>query len=934
MQTINITELRTSIEDKRIKFDELYFSNSEIPLNYANTQKLLLPYAIDLVVTISNKMARYSVEPNSVDINLFDEIKNLTTDELKNIANESCTPGAISIIRCVIAQMFINNEIQSAQELTDTIEKLKLDFINKNIDSFRPYIGELNNDLLNFIVRYAKGSPFRAWGPYYRYLLPFIYDNRLRDSVWHALEVIRDNILTSLHIEDTWESKNSQGWYNKVRSYFGFEGPSNYGSQRAVLMLHPNNIPDHKNAFQLVCYFYEGNIWAGCDIGVNIDRKKYNLQMDNWERIDKFDFNNCCGIIPNYPKISQSFSNILSVLNNNLDFAQINNDKLLQLQPAIGTQEIAEGNAEQSGEDDANLYDSFDEVNTTDDNISLESKPPAIKDAQIKKEKKLYPNIKPEEDFLGRKKIAEYIVDQLIKNKKVEPLNIGIYADWGSGKTQIFNFIKKILPPQSSKPSSSTNSETYICESIDFDAWQYDDQEHIWAALIMELMNQCKKHFSFYYCYIFHKCVLYIKRHWQEIILKYLVILLTFIFVLIVNQYLKIDIITKIDNFNFGLKFIGILLITILPDLFKLGFVNIDKVFVKCFKTPTYHEQLGFRDEINELTSYALDYLSNKGNKRIVLFIDNLDRCSSSNIKQVLDSICQFLEMCNNQKTNLITIFAMDKSIIENALKKEAIPDEKVNEYLEKIINLPIYLKKPKEINSLINRFFGEEQNQVKDFLKQKYALTPYNPRTLANIRYLEHMVYNVYGEILQKSNSYIDLFKLQKDQGGFWEKLTDSEINQKLEKDIEETNIFSTNKNLMSLQEYQIIARKTISYLEKFYNCHIEADIKYFDKTRSKYIMADGIIALQTKDILFEIKCLQNQQSAEQILNNTLKQFINRLTSFETNKILEFILVMVIGKINNKEKLVSDLNKEMQNYLLQTNFSGYVMVLSPDELN
>lgn len=117
-------------------------------------------------------MNLYNSEVQGIDINLFDEIINLSQNELYRIANESYTDGAISIIRYVIAQMFIKQEVSSAQDLKDKIEQLKNDFINKNIQAFEPYLNEHTESAINFIKNYDKGNPFQSWGALYRYLLP------------------------------------------------------------------------------------------------------------------------------------------------------------------------------------------------------------------------------------------------------------------------------------------------------------------------------------------------------------------------------------------------------------------------------------------------------------------------------------------------------------------------------------------------------------------------------------------------------------------------------------------------------------------------------------------------------------------------------------------------------------------------------------------
>lgn len=931
MDNKNIVEYRKLIENKRVEFEALYnnFSNSTIN---TNDKKQILVVALDLMITTSKKMSFYSANSNDVDDILYDEIKSLSYDELINIANESYTIGAISIIRYVIAQKFIKNEINSAYDLKKSIEQIKESFINKRLEYFTPYFDNNHKEALVFIESYSKGNPFQSWGPLYRYLLPFVYDIKLRDAIWHAIEIIKNEILKKLDIERSWESKNSQGWYNKVRSYFGFEGPSNYGSQRAVIMLHPKNIPDHKNAVQLVCYFNNDKIWTGCDVGVNLKSEDYNIGINNWEKITDIDFTNCYGFERNENLIEKNFEEIIKILKDNLAFAKKTNESLLKENPNIGTQEIAEGDAEKSNDETAvNLYDPFD--NKNDDKSQ---KPLPIGSAHNVKIKEIYPNIKPEEDFLERKKIGKYLAEEIIMDKRVEALNIGIYANWGSGKTQVLNFIKQNLKTKKSLKDYfvfSLNKEMqYFCEIVDFDAWQYNDLEHIWASLMMELMKKCMNKRFFYFIYLWHKLLVFVKTKWSEVLFKCIIIFLLFLYAKQISPVLNSNVIIDILNLSWWAKSVGIILLAIFPDLFKLGFLNIDKEFLKCFKTPDYNEQLGFRKEIKDLICYTLSYLSNKGKKRIVLFIDNLDRCSFSNIKQIIDAISQFLEICNKSETNLITIFAMDKSIIQNALKEENIPADKFDEYLDKIINLPVYLKMPKEINALINRFFGEEQNDTKEYLKEQYSRNHYCPRTLSNIRYLDHMIYTVYDQLLKDSEYSADLFKLKIGNDKSWEILTNSEIEYRIEKDTEEVNKYTIGSKT-TISEYKDIEEKTFNYLEREYNWIINRHIKYHDKSNNEYLFFDGIVTFQMKEILIEIKYVKSKDLLKSIYLKLLKQLLKYSSFINTDKNLELTMVFVLDNIADKELLQIGFNKNLQKDLSNTKYSGQVLIMSKNDL-
>lgn len=925
MEELRIVALRDQINRKRLEFTELKNRLDNDLESKENTSDLLLVSAIDLIITTSKKMGLYSSEVQGIDINLFDEIINLSQNELYKIANESYTVGAISIIRYVIAQMFIKQEVSSAQDLKDKIEQLKNDFINKNIQAFEPYLNEHTESAINFIKNYDKGNPFQSWGALYRYLLPFVYDIELRNTIWIAIEIIRDELLKHLNIKDSWESKNSQGWYNKVRSYFGFEGPSNYGSQRAVLMLHPKNIPDHKNAVQLVCYFSQGKISAGCDTGVNVNSENLLDKLGNWEKIIDFDFNNYCNEVTDYAKIKEKFSEIVEFLKSNLDFAKKNNEQLIKLNPSIRSAETAEGNAELSSGNDINLYDPYDALEKNESK-SIENTL-KIKNAKQTSSKKIYPNIEKTEDYLDRKKIGKYLANEIISNKNIEPLNIGIYADWGSGKTQIFYFIKEFLNSNKKK-----DKQSYVCEIIDFDAWMYNDQEHIWANLIMTILNHCNKHWYFYFYYIICIFIRKFIEHWQEIITKFLIFVLAFIFIGHINLTMSFPIVEKIFELDLLTQSIIILLLTIMPELFKISFVKIDQEFLKYFKLPSYREQLGFKNEIQNLVNFALSFLSNNGKKRIVLFIDNLDRCSHDNIKQILDSICQFLEICKTPNANLISVFAMDEDIIKNALIKEGIPDSKTNEYLEKIINLPVYPKMPEKINMLINRFFGEEDNDVKPFLKNKYKTYKYNPRKLANVRYLDHMVYNIYGEFLNYND--IDLFELMHGKKNTWEYLTNNEKIIKYEEELLEINKNISGIKHISMEKYKEIENKALLYIQNLYGYEINSNIRIKDINNfNKKIMLDGIVSLQEKDILLEVKYVNDNKRIKQIFSNAVEQLISGANMLNSIKKIELILIIVVDNIENKQVLLKDLNIELQKILKSTKYSGIPIILNSNEL-
>ena len=768
---MNAKELRKLLNTKCTHFEILLAEKEMLGKDdsaaIVNNSNNLLIAAIDTLITASLKMSRYKNEQNAADEELYNEIADFSKEEFDQLAEEVYYTGPVSILRYVIAKKFAKGEIKSVWNMQRTIALLQRSFEDKQLEVFAPYL-ERHPEAILEIEKYEKLDPFRVWKAPYRILFPFVYDNKLKNTIWRCIEILRDNLLNDLGLSD-WESRNSQGWRGQVRSYFGFEGPSNFGSQRAVLMLHPKNIPDHKNSIQLVCYFEKDTVSFGLDAGVNVGGLQHSFALNGWEFIDSKNINYLNEPSPDHStRILQFYLKLRSYLQENLGRARLWNKELVAKNPAIGSSVIVEGDAELD-DDGVNLFDTVIASGNNGGNnggngagAGSGDSPEPLGDSDFNdktagtmqakavgrtSESKIYPNIKPDEDFLERDKIAEYLADFVIKNKGVEPLNIGIYGDWGSGKSQLINLIKKCL---SSKEPSKYNIEYCDVKTVDFDAWQYNDHEHIWAALIMEILEKCKEQPNFYYDFMAYKIKEFFKNNWKELFLRLAIISWVFLFTLLLAPLFMKDangffiVYQNVLNLNMLQRGALFVILTLFPELFKPKTINIDKVFTNYLKMPIYSEQLGFRNEIKRIICYALEYLSN-GSGRLVLFIDNLDRCASKNIKQILDSICQFLEICSKEKSRLIVIFAVDKNIIKDALKEEGVPEGKICDYLDKIIQMPIHLSAPDDIGKLIDRLYGEEPNTTKENLKQIFAKKKFIPRKLANLRYVADINRQVY---------------------------------------------------------------------------------------------------------------------------------------------------------------------------------------------
>src|SRR5260370_562816 len=83
-------------------------------------------------------------------------------------------------------------------------------------------------------------------------------------------------------------------------------------------------------------------------------------------------------------------------------------------------------------------------------------------------------------DLLGFKRFADSIAE-IISNgfDKNTQITVGVYGDWGSGKTSFLKMVGENLEEEGIHP-------------IWFDAWKYDKEDNLWAALIQKILDEAK----------------------------------------------------------------------------------------------------------------------------------------------------------------------------------------------------------------------------------------------------------------------------------------------------------------------------------------------------------------------------------------------------------------------------------------------------------
>lgn len=324
------------------------------------------------------------------------------------------------------------------------------------------------------------------------------------------------------------------------------------------------------------------------------------------------------------------------------------------------------------------------------------------------------------EDYLSRKQHAEEI-SKLISNKKtLSPLTLGIYGRWGEGKSSFLRLIESELNVlntkiKKDKTAKSQYNKTHI---IRFDASEYNDQNKIWFSMLSQIFAKYEEDLGIIAKVKYGYCLL--KKSFKENPWSYIINLFIFsLFILWIIIFIKDKSIVEVLKDNtlysnfFGLfSTIAVAINIVKPILKKMSFLSkpMSEKLISQLKYPEYKNLLGTREEVKDNLDVLINAWTKKRGDKIVIMVDELDRCSEKTIVEFFEALQLFLPV-----ESIIHVISINQEAVCYALANNNLHffdseivsnNEKIifgQEYLEKYITIPYQLPHQQNYEKYIN---------------------------------------------------------------------------------------------------------------------------------------------------------------------------------------------------------------------------------------
>lgn len=361
------------------------------------------------------------------------------------------------------------------------------------------------------------------------------------------------------------------------------------------------------------------------------------------------------------------------------------------------------------------------------------------------------------------KKVVNCFINQLDKIAETKTENIpmiGVFAPWGRGKSYFLNLVFQQLEARKDKwyhklcCRNKTKAQTY--KIIKFNAWKYQDTPALWAYLYETIYQSTSW---------WQKCWLYVKKNIFSF--KCLLFIILLLFSWLIGYVLKTytSILSAVSNLE-AIGGIGTAITIVFSFVLTLrdNPMSALKIIQKYTKRNSYSDCLGIQNAIESDLEALLRVLIFRKD-RVILCIDDIDRCSIEKMVNIVDSLRTVLE--NEEIRNkLIVICSIDIEKLMTGYQivyKDFTSDSVIREQIDKVFIFSLGLAKlgtiqlKEYLHKLISITDSDDREVISETLldvsRTEGSLYATNPKEKP-IKLSDLEMYNAISAFVAKNNS------------------------------------------------------------------------------------------------------------------------------------------------------------------------------------
>ena len=301
-----------------------------------------------------------------------------------------------------------------------------------------------------------------------------------------------------------------------------------------------------------------------------------------------------------------------------------------------------------------------------------------------------------ENDILETKRYAESLKDTILNAPT--PFNIGLYGEWGSGKSSIIKTAQTQL---------EANKDQKV-KFVIYDAWKYANDS--FRRMFLKTLHEQLKFDGTNFFDSFYQNTTQDKTIEQKFNWKYLVLILVFGLLLVGLSYAFFDNDTKSTTITIQAIFT---IVVALVAFFKNAFTDYKITLSK----PAMFAPEQFEEAFDEITQWLFDkkqlahprkWISEKSIKesvcdKLVIVVDNIDRCDKKTAYELLTNIKNFI---GTEKGIIFLVPVDDEALKRHMQEYNKENSKEADEFLRKFFNTTIKIKhfQPRDLFEFANK--------------------------------------------------------------------------------------------------------------------------------------------------------------------------------------------------------------------------------------